>query len=131
MAKKTRPYPDFIKKLDWPAIIFILFLVIFLGGITARHFFIKQQQLRWEKYQALQRAELTQASKLSLTQEMIDRADLNQDQQVDQADVAIMEEAFLKIDNISLEADLNQDGRVDTNDYVIMVRIIGKQNQEE
>jgi len=133
MAKKSKSYPEFIKSMDWPVIISILFLVSFLGSLTYNHYFTQQQELRWQKLQNLQAAELAQITNLEISEELLARADLNEDGQINQADVEIMKDAFLGIDSDSLRADLNQDGRVDTKDYAILVQIISSletDNQE-
>jgi hypothetical protein len=124
MAKKSQSCPEFIQKMDWPIIILILFLVVFLGGITFNHFFTQQKQLRWEKLTALQQEELAKAKNTFVSEELLKQADLNQDGTINQSDIDIMNESFLNIDSKSLEADLNQDGRVDTADYALLVQII-------
>lgn len=126
MAKKSQSCPEFIQQMDWPIIILVLFLVIFLGGITFNHYFAQQQRLRWEKLATLRAEELAQAKATIITEELLEQADLNQDGQVNQADVEIMQAAFFNIDSESLRADLNQDGRVDTADYALLVQIITK-----
>jgi hypothetical protein len=126
MAKKSQSCPEFIQQMDWPIIILILFLVVFFGGLTFNHYFTQQQQQRREKIVTLQAEELAKINAIPITEELLSRADLNLDNQINQADVDLMKEAFLKIDNKSLEADLNQDGRVDTTDYTLLVRIITK-----
>jgi len=127
MAKNTRSYPKYIKKMDWPEIVFLLFLVIFFAGLTCKHFVTKQQQLRWQKWQEIKNSEINSAVDLEINDDLLSRADLNQDQAINQADVQTMEEAFLAIDSESLEADLNQDGRVDAKDYAILTHIIESQ----
>ena len=131
MAKKSKSCPEFIQKMDWPIFISILFLVSFLGSLTYLHYFTQQQQLRWQQLQNLQAAELAQITNLEITEELLKKADLNGDGQIDQADVEIMKEAFLGIDSDSLQADLNQDGRVDTKDYAILVQIISSRNDSQ
>ena len=64
---------------------------------------------------------------MEISDDLLSRADLNQDQEINQADVQIMEEAFFAIDSKSLEADLNQDSRVDAKDYAILTHIIESQ----
>lgn len=127
MAKKTSTCPDFIKKMDWPQIIFLLFLVTFLAGLTFKHYFTQQQQLRWQKLEALQAAEMALIKNIDISDELLKKADLDENGLVDQNDVSIMQEAFLDIDSDSLQADLNLDGRVDTKDYAILVHIINTQ----
>ncbi|NLG06669.1 MAG: hypothetical protein GX559_03160 [Candidatus Pacebacteria bacterium] len=127
MAKNTRSYPKYIKKMDWPEIVFLLFLVIFFAGLTCKHFVTKQQQLRWQKWQEIKNSEINSAVDLEINDDLLSRADLNQDQEINQADVQTMEEAFLAIDSESLKADLNQDGRVDAKDYAILTHIIESQ----
>lgn len=124
MAKKTKSCSELIKQLDWPAIIFLLFLVAFLGGLTCQHYFSRQQQLRWQEIQDLQTAEMAQLNNLNITEDLLEKADLNQDGQIDQTDIEIMQSSFLNIDSDSLKADLNQDDRVDTKDYAILAHII-------
>ena len=126
MTRKSRSVPDFIQKMDWLVIISILFLVGFLGSLTYKHYFTQQQQLRMQKLAALQATELALVEGVDITEELLERADLDGDGQVNQADVDIMKESFLNIDNQSLKADLNQDGRIDTNDYALLVTIITK-----
>jgi len=113
--------------MDWPIIIFLLFLTSFLGSLTSQHYFTQQQQLRWQKIKDLRAAEMAQIGNLEISEEILEKADLNQDQKVDHLDVAVMQEAFLNIDSDSLKADLNQDGRVDTKDYAILAHIISSQ----
>jgi len=126
MAKKSQSCPEFIQQMDWPIIILLLFLVVFLGGITFNHYFAQQQQLRWEKLTALQAEELAKVRTMPITEELLERADFNQDGQINQADIDMMKQSFLNIDSESLVTDLNQDGRVDTNDYALLVQIITK-----
>lgn len=113
--------------MDWPEIVFLLFLVIFFAGLTCKHFVTKQQQLRWQKWQEIKNSEINSAVDLEINDDLLSRADLNQDQEINQADVQTMEEAFLAIDSESLKADLNQDGRVDAKDYAILTHIIESQ----
>lgn len=127
MAKKTGNCPEFIKTMGWSEIIFLLFLVIFLAGLTYKHYFTQQQQIRWQKLQELKTTAANNIIKLDITDELLKKADLDNNQKIDQADIKIMEEAFLAIDSNSLEADLNQDGRVDTQDYAILAHIISSQ----
>lgn len=127
MAKKIKSRPEFIKQIDWPVIIFLLFLLAFLGGLTYQHYFSRQQQLRWQEIQALQTAEMAKLNNLAIDDALLEKADLNQDDQIDQTDVEIMQSSFLKIDSDSLKADLNQDGRVDTKDYALLAHIISSQ----
>ncbi len=129
MAKKTRSYPKYIKKMDWPEIVLLLFLVIFFAGLTCKHYVTKQQQLRWQEWQDIKNSEMNKAVDMEISDELLSRADLNQDQEINQTDVQIMEEAFLAIDSESLQADLNQDGRVDAKDYAILIHII--ESEEE
>ena len=129
MAKKTRSYPKYIKKMDWPEIVLLLFLVIFFAGLTCKHYVTKQQQLRWQEWQDIKNSEMNKAVDMEISAELLSRADLNQDQEINQTDVQIMEEAFLAIDSESLQADLNQDGRVDAKDYAILIHII--ESEEE
>jgi hypothetical protein len=130
MAKKSQSCPEFIQQMDWPIIILILFLVIFLGGITLNHYFTQQQQLRWEKLAALRAEESAQTNNIIITAELLEQADLNQDGQINQTDVEIMQAAFFNIDSESLLADLNQDGRVDTADYALLVQIITRRETD-
>lgn len=127
MAKNTRPYPKYIKKIDWPEIVFLLFLVIFFAGLTCKHYVARQQQLRWQKWQEIKTLEMNKVVNMEISDDLLSRADLNQDQEINQADVQIMEEAFFAIDSKSLEADLNQDSRVDAKDYAILTHIIESQ----
>ena len=75
--------------------------------------------------------EATQINNLVISEDTLKKADLNQDQKIDQLDIEVMQEAFLNIDSDSLEADLNQDGRVDTKDYVILAHIISSQELDD
>ena len=90
MTKKTSSYPEFIQLMDWPAIIFLLFLVAFLGGLTCQHYFRRQQQLRWQAIQDLQTAEMAKLNQLNITEDLLKKADLNQDCRVDTKDYAIL-----------------------------------------
>ena len=127
MAKNTRSYPKYIKQMGWPEIVFLLFLLIFFAGLTCKHFVTKQQQLRWQKWQDIKALEISRVVDMDISDDLLSRADLNQDQEINQADVQIMEEAFFAIDSESLKADLNQDGRVDAKDYAILIHIIESQ----
>jgi len=129
MAKKNKSCPEFIKLIDWPAIIFLLFLVAFLGGLSYQHYFTQQKQLRWQEIKDLEMAENAQISNIDINEEILKKADLNEDGRIDQSDIEIMQEAFLNIDSDSLKADLNQDGRVDTKDYAILAHIISSQEK--
>ncbi len=131
MTKKTRSYPEFIQRMDWPAIIFLLFLVAFLGGLTCQHYFRRQQQLRWQAIQDLQTAEMAKLNQLNITEDLLKKADLNQDGQINQTDTEIMQSSFLSIDSDSLKAELNQDGSVDTKDYAILAHIISSAKTED
>ncbi len=130
MAKKTKSSSKFIQHMDWPLIIFLLFLVAFLGGLTCQDYFRRQQQLRWQAIQDLQTAEMAKLNQLDITEDLLKKADLNQDDHIDQTDVEMMQSSFLSIDSDSLKADLNQDGRVDTKDYAILVHIINSAKEE-
>jgi hypothetical protein len=131
MAKKNQSRSKFIKQIDWPSIIFLLFLVAFLGCLTYRHYFTQQQQLRWQQIQDLQAAEMNQINQLDINADMLKQADLNQDEKIDQLDIEVMQAAFLNIDSKSLVADLNQDSRVDTQDYAILAYIIRSQANDD
>ena len=98
MAKKSQSCPEFIQQMDWPIIILVLFLVIFLGGITFNHYFAQQQQLRWEKLEALKAEELAQAKAVIISEELLEQADLNQDGRVDTADYALLVQIITKLE---------------------------------
>mgnify|MGYP003615199360 FL=1 len=77
MTKKTKSYPEFIQRMDWPAIIFLLFVVAFLGGLTCQQYFRRQQQLRWQAIQDLQTAEMAKLNQLNISEDLLKKADLN------------------------------------------------------
>ena len=76
-------------------------------------------------------AEMAKLNQLNITEDLLKKADLNQDGQINQTDTEIMQSSFLSIDSDSLKADLNQDGRVDTKDYAILAHIISSAKTED
>lgn len=92
-------------------ILFGLLLVFILSVLTFWHINYKRNQ-----------TESTVAE--STNQELFQRADLNQDENIDEKDAKLIKEAFLKSDSESLKADLNQDNKVDAKDFSLFNTIL-------
>lgn len=93
-------------------ILFGLVLVLLMSLITFWHVGYKKNKSYDQKVYK------------TVDKELADKADFNQDGNIDEKDAKLMKEAFLKNDAESLKTDLNQDGKVDAKDYSVFNKIV-------
>lgn len=99
-------------------ILFGLLLVLILSTITLWHVTYKKNQIN-------------SAEASATNQELAQKADINQDGNIDEKDAKLIKEAFLKSDIESLKADLNQDNKVDAKDFSLFNKIFNLKEKEQ
>lgn len=99
-------------------ILFGLLLVLILSVITFWHISYKKNQTN-------------SAETSAINQELAQKADIDQDGNIDEKDAKLIKEAFLKSDVESLKADLNQDNKVDAKDFSLFNKIFNLKEKEQ
>lgn len=117
MAKKKFSKPE-REEIESNLILFGLVLVLLLSVVTIWHISYKKSQKQTQKIYR------------EVPKELLTKADLNKDGQIDEKDAKLIKEAFLKSDLESLKADLNQDKKVDAKDYSLFNTIVNLKEKE-